>query len=59
MLDKNKHYIIYCNSGRRSGAAAYLLGEEGYNTSALEGGISSCSLTDQSLFNHHEVSGGL
>ena len=51
MLDKNKHYIVYCNSGRRSEAAAYLLGEDGYSVSAVSGGTSSLSAKDQLLFN--------
>ena len=38
LLDKTKHYILYCNSGRRSEAAAYLLGLEGFQLSSLKGG---------------------
>jgi rhodanese-related sulfurtransferase len=50
MLDQQSHYLIYCNSGRRSEAAAYLLGEDGYSAAALHGGINTCSPADQSLF---------
>lgn len=32
-------YVFYCDTGRRSRAAAYLLGKEGYNTFALKGGL--------------------
>lgn len=53
MLDKNKRYIVYCNSGRRSEAAAHLLGEEGFSISAVAGGISALSAKDQLLFNEH------
>src|SRR6185369_13761984 len=30
LLDRNIHYIAYCDSGRRSSAAAYLLTEDGF-----------------------------
>jgi CRP-like cAMP-binding protein len=38
-LDKNLKYIIYCDTGRRSAAAAFLLSQRGFNVSALEGGL--------------------
>jgi len=38
-LDKNTHYICYCNTGRRSSAAAFLLSQSGYSVSVLEKGI--------------------
>ncbi|MEE8057559.1 MAG: cyclic nucleotide-binding domain-containing protein [Pseudomonadales bacterium] len=50
MLDKQQHYIVYCNSARRSEAAAYLLGEDGFNVSALVGGFSNYSASDQTYF---------
>lgn len=52
MLDKQKHYIIYCNSGRRSEAAAWFLNEEGFNVSLLVGGFSHYSPAQQKLFEH-------
>jgi len=39
LLDREQHYITYCNSGRRSSAAAYLLAEDGYRVAALRGGF--------------------
>jgi CRP-like cAMP-binding protein len=36
MLDKNRTYIFYCNTGRRSRAAAHLLAQQGYQAFALE-----------------------
>lgn len=39
LLDRDKRYLFYCDTGRRSRAAAYLLGREGYDTAALEGGL--------------------
>lgn len=38
-LDKDKHYICYCGSGRRSSAAAFLLAQNGYQASVLNGGV--------------------
>ncbi len=40
-LDKNKKYIVYCDTGRRSSSAAYLLSERGINASILQGGLMS------------------
>jgi CRP-like cAMP-binding protein len=40
-LDKNKKYILCCDTGRRSSAGAYILSERGYQTQVLRGGISS------------------
>jgi CRP-like cAMP-binding protein len=36
MLDKKRPYIFYCNSGRRSRAAAHLLTQQGYQAFALD-----------------------
>lgn len=38
-LDKNAHYICYCGTGRRSSAAAFLLIQQGYDVSVLNGGV--------------------
>lgn len=38
-LDKNKEYICYCGTGRRSSAAAFLLAQQGHTASVLNGGI--------------------
>jgi rhodanese-related sulfurtransferase len=38
-LDKNSHYICYCSTGKRSSAAAFLLRQNGYNASVLNGGV--------------------
>jgi len=40
-LDNNKQYIVYCDTGRRSSAASYLLNERGFTTSILKDGISA------------------
>lgn len=38
-LDKSKHYIVYCQTGRRSMAGAFLLAELGFNVEVLAGGM--------------------
>jgi rhodanese-related sulfurtransferase len=38
-LDIDKEYVVYCQSGRRSSAAAFLLAQRGYNAYLLEGGL--------------------
>jgi len=38
-LDKDKSYICYCETGRRSSAAAFLLSEQGFDSYVLEGGL--------------------
>lgn len=59
MLDKEKHYLVYCNSGRRSEAAAHLLTEEGFSASVLAGGILSQVASDQQIFQHVPINSGL
>jgi CRP-like cAMP-binding protein len=50
LLDRDKRYIVYCNSGRRSNAAAHLLAEEGYKVTALRNGFDSLPLLQRSHF---------
>ena len=38
-LDKSKTYICYCETGRRSSAAAFLLSERGFDSCVLKGGL--------------------
>ena len=38
-LNKNHTYIAYCQSGRRSSAAAFILAQAGYDVYVLEGGL--------------------
>jgi len=40
-LDPDKQYILYCDTGRRSSAAAFLLGERGLQSYCLQGGLVS------------------
>ena len=39
-FDKSKKYIVYCNTGERSAAAAFILSKLGFQVFALHGGIS-------------------
>lgn len=38
-LDRNKTYIVYCDTGRRSASAAYLLSERNFDVYVLSGGL--------------------
>ena len=38
-LDPNHKYVLYCNTGRRSSAGAYLLSERGMDVYCLKGGL--------------------
>jgi rhodanese-related sulfurtransferase len=39
VLDKGVEYIAYCQSGRRSAAAAFLLAQRGFRAAVLAGGL--------------------
>jgi rhodanese-related sulfurtransferase len=40
-LDEKKPYVVYCDTGRRSSAASFLLNERGFTTYILTDGIST------------------
>jgi CRP-like cAMP-binding protein len=40
-LDRTKPYVVYCDTGRRSSAAAYILVERGFEAYVLKGGLGS------------------
>lgn len=40
-LDRNRKYVLCCDTGRRSSAGAYILSERGFQAYVLRGGISS------------------
>jgi CRP-like cAMP-binding protein/rhodanese-related sulfurtransferase len=48
-LDPTIPYVVVCDSGRRSSAAAYVLSERGFDSHVLRGGIAATDLAD-SLF---------
>jgi CRP-like cAMP-binding protein len=39
VLDPSREYIVYCQSGRRSSAAAFLFAQRGFQVCLLEGGL--------------------
>ncbi len=39
VLDMTTHYIVYCQSGRRSAAAAFILARAGYQVDVLQDGL--------------------
>ncbi len=45
-LDPGVPYVVCCDNGRRSSAAAYLLGERGFDTYVLKGGIAATDLAE-------------
>jgi CRP-like cAMP-binding protein len=42
-LDKDKEYIVCCDTGRRSSAGAFILNEKGFTTRVLSGGLNTSS----------------
>jgi rhodanese-related sulfurtransferase len=40
-LDRSRPYVVYCDTGRRSAAAAFILVERGFDAYVLQGGIDS------------------
>lgn len=50
MLPTDKRYIVYCDTGRRSAAAAFLLGVMGYDARILEGGLTALMPSERSRF---------
>jgi CRP-like cAMP-binding protein len=40
-LDAKVHYVVCCDTGRRSSAAAYILSERGFQASVLRGGLAT------------------
>ena len=45
-LEPSLRYIVCCDNGRRSSAAAYILSERGLDASVLRGGIAATDLAD-------------
>lgn len=41
VLDRSKQYVLYCQSGRRSAAAAFLFAQRGFDVWVLDGGMRS------------------
>jgi len=47
-LDPNLRYIVVCDTGRRSSAAAFILKERGFDASVLKGGLSATEIARRS-----------
>lgn len=45
-LDREKKYIVYCDSGRRSSSAVFLLTDRGFDTYLLKGGLMAIRHTE-------------
>ena len=45
-LDPAMPYVVCCDTGRRSSAAAYILSERGFDTYVLKGGIAATDLAE-------------
>lgn len=43
VLDKDTPYIVICDTGRRSAAAAFILNQHGFQTAVLAGGLNNSS----------------
>ena len=41
ILNKKQEYVLYCQTGRRSSAAAFLLAQRGYQAFVLDGGLNA------------------
>jgi CRP-like cAMP-binding protein len=44
-LEKNTKYVVCCDTGRRSSAAAYILSERGFEAYVLKGGLAETEAT--------------
>ncbi len=44
-LDRDTKYVVYCDTGRRSSAAAFILVERGFDARVLRGGLDSAEIT--------------
>lgn len=43
-LDRKTPYVVYCDTGRRSSAAAFILNQRGFETAVLKGGLNRTEL---------------
>lgn len=44
VLDRKTPYVVYCDTGRRSSAAAFILNQRGFETAVLRGGLNRSEL---------------
>src|SRR5690606_26592862 len=50
LLQPDLRYIVYCNSGRRSSAAAALLSKEGFDVTVLRNGVDNLPMPQRLRF---------
>ena len=50
-LDTDVPYVVCCDTGRRSSAAAYILSERGFDAYVLRGGIAATDLAEALIGN--------
>ena len=48
ILDLDREYVIYCQTGRRSSAAAFLLAQRGFQAFVLDGGLAKSATSAKS-----------
>ena len=48
-LDHARRYIVYCDTGRRSSTATYLLSQSGFDASVLQNGLQGVNTEDLQL----------
>lgn len=48
-LRRDREYVVYCQSGRRSSAAAFLLSQHGLRASLLEGGLRAMTVDEEEM----------
>ena len=48
-LDEDQKYVVCCDTGRRSSAAAYILSERGIDAYVLQGGLTMSGVQDDGL----------
>lgn len=49
LLDPSKEYLVYCQTGRRSAAAVFLLSQRGFRAYLLEGGLRALEETVETV----------
>jgi CRP-like cAMP-binding protein len=47
MLDRNTPYVVCCDTGRRSSAAAFILSERGFDAHVLRGGLTMAEIDSE------------
>ena len=50
MLDRSRDYVAYCQSGRRSAAAAFLFAQRGFRVWLLDGGLKQAAEQGKKLW---------